>query len=407
MDLFAGIGGFHTAIKNVSKRNGFKAKCVLASEIDQKAILTYKANHKVKNNDILNIRNINIGDIEDFDVLFGGFPCQTFSNAGKKLGFLDETRGTLFFDIVSILKEKKPKYILLENVKHLVNHDNGQTWEIINNTLKEIGYIIPKDPLILNPINFNVPQDRPRVFIPGVLKEKSNYQHEFLELNIDSKKVPLKENAWKHFLEKDIDAKYLLNKETDKYLINCFNAWDEFIKNIITPNNTTIPVVWTYEFGKEYDVSHFAKWKQNYILKMRDLYSKNKEFIDKWLKKWNVEHWNKREQKFEWQAGKDNKDIKNSFIQLRQSGIRCKRKLNFPTLVAMVQIPILYDGRYNAWRYLTPRECANIQSFPKSFHTHSDISNDSRSDYYSYKQFGNAINVKVVEAVLEELLKVK
>ncbi|WP_104208209.1 DNA cytosine methyltransferase [Mesoplasma corruscae] len=118
---------------------------------------------------------------------------------------------------------------------------------------------------------------------------------------------------------------------------------------------------------------------------MRNIYEINKDFIDNWLIKYQVNKWKKREQKFEWQAGKDISDLKYSFIQLRQSGIRCKRPIKFPTLVAMVQIPIIYDNFNNAWRYLTPRETANLQSFPKNYKLHNEIKLENK-DFYSYKQ---------------------
>ncbi|MBY7703607.1 DNA (cytosine-5-)-methyltransferase [Vibrio harveyi] len=129
VDLFAGIGGFHKALEIVSKKNDYDIECVFVSEIDKEAIKTYTSNFSFDKDKIVNIRDIddNASQVPEHDFLFAGFPCQTFSNAGKKEGFIDEVRGTLFFDIVKILKFKKPKYILLENVKHLVKHDNGKT----------------------------------------------------------------------------------------------------------------------------------------------------------------------------------------------------------------------------------------------------------------------------------------
>ncbi|WP_069098649.1 DNA (cytosine-5-)-methyltransferase [Mesomycoplasma ovipneumoniae] len=176
VDLFAGIGGFHKAIENVAKKNNFDIECVFVSEIDPYAITTYINNFSVVQNKIINIKDLdnNASQVPDHDFLFAGFPCQTFSNAGKKLGFSDEVKGTLFFDIVKILKTKKPKYILLENVKGLLNHDKGKTWNTIVKTLKDdLGYMIPEKPLVLSPNDFGIPQDRKRVYIPGVLRNKN------------------------------------------------------------------------------------------------------------------------------------------------------------------------------------------------------------------------------------------
>ncbi len=413
VDLFAGIGGFHIALKNVARINDYDIECVFVSEIDKEAKKTYSINFNFDESKMINIRDIDskASQVPTHDFLFAGFPCQTFSNAGKKQGFLDEIRGTLFFDIAKILENKKPKYILLENVKHLVNHDNGRTWDIIIDTLQnKLGYIIPEKPLILSPEEFGIPQDRKRVFIPGILREKTKYKGKYLNIEFPSKNnkkenyQEIKRKIFDNYLEKNVDQKfYLKNHNNGNYLNRVFNAWEEFLINVKWKKDRTLPVIWTYEFNKNYEINSLPQWKQKYILDIRDLYKLNKKFIDKWMIKHDVHNWNKREQKFEWQAGLDITSLKDSFIQLRQSGIRCKRPIKFPTLVAIVQIPLIYDENINEWRYLTPRETANLQSFPASFKTHSDITKNNV--YYSYKQFGNSVNVKIVEFIQNYLLK--
>ncbi|MBD5423241.1 MAG: DNA (cytosine-5-)-methyltransferase [Mycoplasma sp.] len=417
IDLFAGIGGFHLALESVAKKNNYDIECVFVSEIDKEAKSTYSKNFNFDESKMINIRDIkNISnDVPDHDFLFAGFPCQTFSNAGKKMGFLDEIRGTLFFEIVKILKDKKPKYILLENVKHLVNHDNGNTWKIINKKLDELGYIIPKNPLILSPHEFGIPQERKRVFIPGVLREKTSKKDKFMDIDFENNKLEIdivnykkqRKYIFNKFLQSksNIDKKYLLtNNKNGEYLKMVFDAWDEFLKNVKIKNNRTLPVIWAYEFGQKYPIDKLPNWKQKYLQDIRNVYDNNKEFIDNWIKKYNVNKWNKREQKFEWQAGKDVESIKESFIQLRQSGIRCKRPIKFPTLVAMVQIPLIFDYRILEWRYLTPRETANLQSFPKKFKMFNEIK-ENNNDFYSYKQFGNSVNIEIVKMIQEYMLK--
>ncbi|WP_341492018.1 DNA (cytosine-5-)-methyltransferase [Mesomycoplasma ovipneumoniae] len=420
IDLFAGIGGFHKAIENVAEKNNFDIECVFVSEIDPYAITTYINNFNVDQNKIINIRDLDnkASQVNDHDFLFAGFPCQTFSNAGKKLGFLDEIRGTLFFDIVKILKNKKPKYILLENVKHLINHDNGKTWDTIVKILKDdLGYMIPEKPLVLSPNDFGIPQDRKRVYIPGVLRTKVNNPSEFLNIDdllknkinnpLNNKNVlEVKDYIWNNFLLHDVDDKYCLkpNNESNKYLLKVFKAWNEFLKNVKRIDNRTLPVIWAYELGKDYDISNLTDWHKKYILDMREIYNLNKKFIDNWLVKYDVKSWKKREQKLEWQAGKDINDLKEAFIQLRQSGIRCKRPVKFPTLVAMVQIPLIFDKNKNTWRYLSPREVANLQSFPSDFKIYNEIVVNG-NDYYSYKQFGNSVNIEIISAIQQFLLE--
>lgn len=162
IDLFAGIGGFHQAAKQLG------GQCVFASEIDKHACKTYEANHGIKPHG--DITKINAHDIPDHDILFAGFPCQSFSVAGKRLGF-EDTRGTLFFEIARILKVKQPNMFLLENVKGLKNHDNGKTLHTIITTLKELGYDVHY--MVLNAKDYGVPQNRERIFFVGFLKPRA------------------------------------------------------------------------------------------------------------------------------------------------------------------------------------------------------------------------------------------
>jgi DNA (cytosine-5)-methyltransferase 1 len=166
IDLFCGIGGFHLAMTSLG------GKCVFASDIDTECQKTYKLNYGI---DVVgDITKVNVEDIEPFNVLCAGFPCQAFSNAGKQLGFNDPTRGTLFFDVMRIARHHKPEYMLLENVKNLALHDNGRTWEVIYNTIQETGYNVLKDPVIFSPHFIGLPQNRERVFIMCVRKDVGN-----------------------------------------------------------------------------------------------------------------------------------------------------------------------------------------------------------------------------------------
>ncbi|MBR4311800.1 MAG: DNA cytosine methyltransferase [Bacteroidaceae bacterium] len=164
IDLFAGIGGFRMAMQNLG------GKCVFSSEWDAQAQKTY----------LLNYGEVPFGDItkeetksfipDNFDILCAGFPCQAFSLAGKRRGF-EETRGTLFFDVAEIIRRKRPKAFFLENVKGLMIHDKGKTFETILNVLRnDLDYYVP-DPEIVNAMNFGVPQHRERVYIVGFRKD--------------------------------------------------------------------------------------------------------------------------------------------------------------------------------------------------------------------------------------------
>lgn len=176
IDLFAGIGGFHVAFHKLG------LECVFASEIDKHARETYELNFNkispnIFNNKLFNkdILDLNYKNIPDFDILCAGFPCQPFSQVGKKLGFNEnfQSRGNMFFAIRDIIKVKKPKAIFLENVRHLINHDQGNTFKTIKKIIEnELEYSFSYN--VVKASDFGLPQHRPRVFIVGFRNEKTN-----------------------------------------------------------------------------------------------------------------------------------------------------------------------------------------------------------------------------------------
>lgn len=197
IDLFAGIGGFRLGLENANKygleksilqpegssktrRDSANSKgsegnrkspyrCVWSNEWDKYAADIYDKNFGGKI-DRRDIRTVKSSEIPDFDLLVGGFPCQAFSIAGKRKGF-DDTRGTLFFEIARILADKRPRYFILENVKGLLSHNEGKTFQTILGVLSDLGYEYQWQ--VLNSKNFGVPQNRERVFIIGNLGETS------------------------------------------------------------------------------------------------------------------------------------------------------------------------------------------------------------------------------------------
>lgn len=193
IDLFAGIGGIRLGFESVG------GHCVFSSEFDEDACKTYEANfHEHPAGDIT---KIDAKDIPDFDILLGGFPCQAFSIIGKKEGFANETCGTLFFEIERILKEKRPKAFLLENVKNLKSHDNGNTYKVIKSHLLNLGYNVYES--VLNSLDYGVPQRRERIFIAGFL---NNVRFSFPQ------PVPINQRKnLSDILEKNVDKKYYVN----------------------------------------------------------------------------------------------------------------------------------------------------------------------------------------------------
>ena len=181
IDLFAGIGGFHIAMANLG------GECVFVSEWDKNCVKTYTENFKDSSpkvftnglpneNFVGDITKIAPENIPDHDVLCAGFPCQPFSQAGHKLGF-EDTRGTLFFNIANIIKAKKPKALFLENVRGLFTHDNGKTFQVIKNTIDELGYNLYYK--VVKASDFNCPQHRPRLYMIGIRKDIESSSFEF------------------------------------------------------------------------------------------------------------------------------------------------------------------------------------------------------------------------------------
>jgi len=196
IDLFAGIGGFRIAMQNLG------GSCVFSSEIDRYAQKTYDTNFgEVPFGDIT---KVNENDIPDHDVLCAGFPCQPFSIAGYRKGFTDKGRGDLFFEIIRILQDRKPKAFLLENVKNLKTHNKGSTLKLIYKELENIGYYV-KD-AVLNTMDYgNLPQNRERIYIVGFLSKGEFNQFEF------PKKIKLTKTIHDCLISNKVEEKYYYN----------------------------------------------------------------------------------------------------------------------------------------------------------------------------------------------------
>ena len=379
IDLFCGVGGFHQALDRLN------AKCVFACDIDKKCRDTYENNYKIKPEG--DITQVIIDDIPDFDILCGGFPCQSFSNSGKKKGFEDK-RGQLYEYILDIASIKKPSFMFLENVKHIKKIDNGKVFSHIVKRINEVGYFVST--IELSPHQLGIPQQRERIVFICIRNDIYDADKS-LDFEIPDKEIDVSK-----ILEKNANEKYKISEDLE----NILDAWDEMINKFEVGENLS-PTILCNEFTKQYtkeEFSNLANWKQDYITKNKPIYNKYKNEWDKWLIK-HKDILGKKEiyAKLEWQTGKkkENDSIYNHFIQFRQSGIRVKKNKYFPTLVAIVQTPIYAKEK----RYITPRECARLQSFPDNFILHEN-------DHTAYKQFGNAVNVDVVHFVIYNTLKV-
>ena len=222
LELFSGIGGFRKALDLISKDFSIEVKNIGYSEIDKCATQTYKANFNTdKETEIGDIVSFtsdkaNIKLLRPFNLLTGGFPCQSFSMMGKQRGFKD-SRGNVFFRIIDIVEEKKPSFILLENVKNLINHDNGHTFNVIKQSLEDQGYTVFCD--VFNTSNFGLPQTRNRVYIFATRKKLPKSfvfsQNAVVESykNIKKKTSLVSAKYTYELLDSEVDKKYYLSEK--------------------------------------------------------------------------------------------------------------------------------------------------------------------------------------------------
>jgi len=313
--------------------------------------------------------------------------CQAFSHGGKKKCF-DDDRGLLFDEIIRIANYKKPKFMFLENVKHILKVGNGQVIEYIKKKIVDTGYHLQI--FQISPHIYGIPQQRERVYFVCIRNDIYNGKSITLPPPQDVKDIDLT-----RFLDKKVDDKYYIKDD----ILNVLNAWDEMIKTFEV-GEKIIPTIMIKDAFKTYTEEEFRElpaWRQDYVTKNKPLIKKYKSQFETWFKK-HTEVLNKREiyAQLDWQTGLIKKDdsIFNHFIQIRQSGIRVRKAQYFPTLVAISQIPIYGKEK----RYITPRECARLQSFPEDFKL-------SQNDKISYKQMGNSVNVDNVHTVMQSTFK--
>ena len=417
IDLFAGIGGIRLGFEQACKKAKIKSEWVFTSEIKPHAIEVLKQNHNEKIDG--DITQIEAKNIPDFDVLLGGFPCQAFSAAGKRLGF-EDTRGTLFFDVARILKEKKPLGFVLENVEGLVNHDRqnktdpiGKTLQTILNVLDELGY--KTSYRVLNAENFGCPQERKRIYIVGSLKEKPELDNfkfthkslsEILDCGLPVSDHPFVVNLLKHYKKEELYGKAIKDKRGGKDNIH---SWDLEIKGKISTNQKALlnkmmterrKKKWAAEYGIDWMdgmpltfemIKSFWGDDENLKDMLEDLVGKRylvKEHPKKRLPNGQREQDPNLPVGYNIVAGKMSYEVSKV---LDPSGVA-------PTFVAMdMQRIYVPDG--DGIRKLSLREGLRCFGYPESFKF-----NIGQAD--GYDLLGNTVCVPVIKAVSEKLLEV-
>lgn len=431
IDLFAGIGGFHHALESLGGR------CVLACELDQQCRQVYRSSfpNVPATRLVENIRSITrecvddegsartssaIGAlVPDHDVLCAGFPCQPFSKSGAQLGTRDETRGTLFFDILEILRAKQPRFVILENVRNIAGPRHRDTWATIIRTLRETGYRVSDSPVVLSPHLIpptlgGAPQVRDRVFILGEFIGKRAILENPAPLLNRNFFPDWNPDLWRvaDLLTDDSAIPNVQDYRVRPVERTWLDAWDAFVKAIPSDTLPGFPI-WVDGFTARPSLSNdMPEWERGFRLKNAQFYREHRETIDTWLRqRWGpskitVRDFPRSRQAFEWQARKAHprwkgRTIEDLVIQMRPSGIRVKPATYLPALVAITQTSIVGPKIRGVCEYrkLTPHEAARLQGIPPN--TFSKAAVDDKA---AYKQLGNGVNVGVVRLVAQVLM---
>ena len=401
VDLFAGIGGFHAAL------GALGGECVYASEWDKDAARIYERNWNLKpDGDITLAANDEVMNVPAHDVLVGGFPCQPFSKSGKQMG-MEETRGTLFWNIAKIIEARKPTLVLLENVRNIAGPRHMHEWEVIIKTLRDLGYRVSDQPMVVSPHLIHPefggrPQVRDRVFIAATRIPKGIPNLKFnIEIpSLDSVKKNWDPQKWN--LSRDLPLEKLKDAKSKKAValneneLEWIDAWNDF--DVVMRENLgekSLPgfPIWANDWVLLKDLKipkDTPDWKANFLRKNSEFYTTHRVVLNKWLKKWNnLESFPPSRRMFEWQA-QDTSTLWETIMHFRPSGIRAKKATYVPAMVAITQTSIIGKQK----RRITTREGARLQGLPDWF----DFVD--QSDKLTYKQLGNGVNVGAVYNVL-------
>ena len=431
VDLFAGLGGFHVALK------GLGHECVFASEIDEELREVYIRNFPEMKRRVY-------GDIRDFkkkvpkhDILCAGFPCQPFSKSGAQAGRKDKTRGTLFHEILEILESRRPRYVLLENVGNFERHDKGRTWRIVKTSLKELGYTVRGTEHVasgghglVSPHHLGCPHTRERFFVVAslVALDKDPFPPRKWEM----------ETSLRDIQQNNSDLSRIDRAETQipDHYIKCINHWNKLLSRI--PSKVDLPsfpiwgdeikAIYPYESGTPHShtavelrkILHangsdvykkrelmallpsyarererrFPSWKVAFIHQNRKWFREIAPYIrEPWLAM--LKEFPSSLRKLEWNCQGEERNLWKYVLQFRPSGLRVKRYSASPALVAMTtsQIPILGPKR----RFITRTEGLRLLGFKDSHRLPESHEN-------AFRALGNAVHVDVVQAIARQML---
>jgi DNA (cytosine-5)-methyltransferase 1 len=434
VDLCAGLGGFHVALSQLGHQ------CVFAAEIDDELRRCYRLNFPSFHGPLVGDLRKAIEDIPEHDILCAGFPCQPFSKCGSQAGFLDRTRGTLFYYILLSIARHRPTFVILENVGNFERHDGGRTWKTVREALESLGYHVrgtehksARGSGLLSPTDIGVPHSRGRFFIVASLKP---FRFE---------PFPLTRSGNRQSLDTvllPIDALSPLEIRNSALSFgqqHAIEIWNGIVRALPSaPGVLPSFPLWSYEWGARYpfenttpsrltahelrgvlrlsksnrsytrsellhflpsyartDEPRFPAWKQDFIRKNREWYRRYKDMIPRELRL-QLRTLSSSFQKLEWNVKYGERNLWAHILQFRPSGIRVRAADAVPSLVAMTrtQVPIIGAQK----RFLVPREGLALLGMPQTF---------ALPELYpdSFRAIGNGVHAGVVESVARQLFR--
>ncbi len=434
VDLFAGLGGFRLALQRLGH------ECVFASEIDGPLREIYNRNFP-KGPAIHGDIRRSKGQVPPHDILCAGFPCQPFSKSGAQAGLKDKSSGTLFHEILEILRVHKPTYVILENAGNFVRHDEGQTWCMVKTSLEELGYDVKGTEHIrsggaglLSPHHLGHPHHRERFFAVASTDGLPKEVFPPRERGVLTSMKPIVQKAAELSESDRIETRI-----ADQHR-RCIEHWNTFL-DALPEEKVALPSfpIWGDEIDAEYDyenttpwaqllaekfgyalsrngkvsareafdalpsyarreVAEFPDWKVRFIRSNRDWFASIRgELTQEWLN--DLRTFPPSLRKLEWNCQGEDRNLWKHVLQFRPSGLRVKRYVSSPSLVAMTstQIPILGPEQ----RHLSRIEGLRLQGFRRD----NFCVPDSRTE--TFKALGNAVHVDVAFAIAKRLLRVQ